>query len=489
MIYITTDLIILFIGFLLFIAISTTTLSSKLGLPSLIVFLLVGMGLNSFFTFNNALIAQAIGTMALITILFDGGVQTSYQKVKSSLTYAGILATVGVFITTLIVAVATMFILDLSWQQGLLFGAIVGSTDAAAVFSILGNKKINLKIKNILEVESGTNDPMALFLTTMMISLILIPDATIFESVLMFIWQMVGGVIVGVLAGYAGVYLINWMKLEATGLYPILALTLAFLTYGVSSWMNVSGLLAVYLFSLVLGNQPLSYRTSIVRFGESFAWMGQMSMFILLGLLVFPSSLVSIMWEGLLIALILMFIARPISVFATLFWTDLTTKQLTFISWAGLRGAVPIILATYALLAKVPSSELIFNVVFFVVLLSALLQGMTLLPLANWLGLNKGESISSPYHFDMVAGEVSEMDIREYIITPNSSWKNKAIQDLDFTDRVNINAVVRDNQLLMPEGSLVLEKNDIVYILASKDTHQYIKSYMAKNIQQAPKNV
>ncbi|RAI81818.1 potassium/proton antiporter [Macrococcoides caseolyticum subsp. hominis] len=475
-----TEIIILILGLLLFTAVMTTTLSSKLGLPSLIVFLAVGMALNSFIMFDNAFLAQLIGTIALVIILFDGGIQTTKLTVKNAISYASILATIGVLITSFIVGVATVFILELSWKQGLLFGAIVGSTDAAAVFSILGNKQIKQKIKSILEVESGTNDPMALFLTVTMINLLTMPDASLLTSALLFVWQMIGGALLGLLIGYITVKLINFVELEATGLYPILALTLAFLTYGLSSPLKVSGLLAVYVFALYLGNHPLSYRANIIRFGESFAWMAQMTMFILLGLLVFPSQLPGIMIQGLLIAIVLMFVARPISVWLTLFWTDLSKKELTFISWAGLRGAVPIILATYALLAEVENSELIFNVVFFVVLLSALLQGMTLVPLANKLGLNKGEAHTSPYHFDMIASEVTEVDIREYLVKSGSPWANKKIHELGLPRQSNINAVVRDDKLYVPDGNFEIQTNDILYIIASKKLHLNIQKELAK---------
>ncbi|MCG3399523.1 potassium/proton antiporter [Staphylococcus massiliensis] len=480
MAHIGTELIILILGILLFTAVVTTTLSNKLGLPSLIVFLAVGMFMNIFYKFDNAYLAQLIGNIALVIILFDGGIQTTKQTVKRAISYASILATIGVLITSLIVALGTMFILNMSWQHSLLVGAIVGSTDAAAVFSILGNKRISPKIKSILEVESGTNDPMALFLTITMISIITMPDASIFNYMLMFIWQMLGGALLGLLVGYLTLKLINFITLEATGLYPILAITLSFITFGIASYIHVSGLLSVYVFALFLGNHPLSYRTSIIRFGESFAWIGQMAMFILLGLLVFPTNLVSVMWEGLLIALVLMIIARPLSVWLTLSFTDLKPKELWFISWAGLRGAVPIILATYALLDGVKEANLIFNVVFFVVLLSALLQGMTLEPLANKLGLSKGEAVTSPYQFYMLASEVSKVDIREYIIRSHSKWNGKTLADLDLPRRVNINAVVRDDELHIPDGNFSLKANDIIYILAEKDIHQKLHKLQQK---------
>ncbi|HZG72164.1 MAG TPA: potassium/proton antiporter, partial [Chondromyces sp.] len=364
-----TDTVVLLAGILLIVGVLTTKFSSRLGVPSLVLFMIVGMVIGGFYYFDNAKIAQMIGVFALVIILFEGGLQTSWKTFRPVIVPSLSLATLGVLITSGLVGVAAKFILDFGWLEALLFGAIVGSTDAAAVFAVLKGQNIQTKIRATLEAESGSNDPMAMFLTLALIELILLPDANILTLIGAFLLQMGVGVSLGLLFGKFAVWSLNQINLDSSGLYPVFATAFALLTYGVTAFLNGSGLLAVYIAAIIIGNTDISYRHSIFRFSEGFAWMMQISMFVILGLLVFPSELFTwdVFSKGFLISAILMFIARPIAVFLSTIKMNYTNKELLFLSWAGLKGAVPIVLATFPLLSNIEGSHEIFNIVFFVV--------------------------------------------------------------------------------------------------------------------------
>src|SRR5690554_4572639 len=387
-----------YIGALLFLlsvmlitGVMATKFSSRFGLPSLILFLLGGMILNKFIFFEDVELTQLIGILALIIILFDGGTQTKWSNIRPIIVPAASLATFGVLITSMITGIAAMYILDFSLLEGLLLGAIIGSTDAAAVFSVLGNKNFNKRLTSTLEAESGSNDPMAVFLTVVLIEMIQMPDMSMWMAVGNFFLQMGLGVVLGLVFGKLTVFIINKIELEISALYPILAMGAGIFTYAVTDFLGGSGLLAVYVMAVLVGNSDLTYRFSILRFNEGFALMMHILMFTLLGLLVFPSQLTEIIWEGVLIAVILMFVARPAAVFITMLFMKFNIRQKLFISWAGLKGAVPIVLATYPIMAGIESSNIIFNTVFFVVLISALFQGSTLSWFAEKLKLTEEE--------------------------------------------------------------------------------------------------
>ncbi|MED4174882.1 potassium/proton antiporter, partial [Halalkalibacterium halodurans] len=373
-----TDTIILLAGLLFIVGVITAKFSTRLGVPALVLFILVGMLVGSdglgliHFDFSQAHFAQLIGIFALVIILFEGGLQTKWKTVQSVAVPSLSLATFGVLITSTLVAVAAKYVLGVSWLEAYLFGAIVGSTDAAAVFAVLKEQNIKDRLATTLEAESGTNDPMAVFLTLSLIELITIGSMNPLHLFGSFLWQMGAGLILGFGLGKLGSYSINKINLDSSGLYPVFALAFALLTYSVTAMIGASGLLAVYVAALVIGNQDLTYRHSIFRFNEGFAWMMQMLMFIILGLLVFPNQLfeASIFIKGILLSLILMLVARPVAVFLTTIKMRFDWKEKLFLSWAGLRGAVPIVLATFPMTAGLENSPLFFNVVFFVVLTS-----------------------------------------------------------------------------------------------------------------------
>ena len=471
------------LGSLLLISgVITTKFSSKFGVPALVFFILVGMIAGSdgigLIYFNDPFIAQSVGILALIIIVFEGGLQTNKHSVKPVLAPSVVLATFGVFITSLIVGLGAMFILKVTLLEGLLFGAIVGSTDAAAVFAVLKGKNIKNDLGSTLEVESGSNDPMAVFLTIALIDLLTLENPSYFLLVISFFWQMGFGAFLGFFMGKAASYSINYINLESSGLYPVFALSFALLTYSLTDLFMGSGLLAVYISALVIGNRELTYRHSIFKFNEGFAWMMQIWMFVILGLFVFPSELFT--WDvavkGLGIALVLIFIARPVAVVLSLFNFNYTKKEIGFLSWAGLKGAVPIVLATFPMLSGMENSQMFFNVVFFVVLISALLQGSTISVMAEKLNLTGPKKVDSPYSIELVSIGKANAEIIEFEVNEETTFVNKKLEDVTFPKDVLINAIIRNGELITPTGKTVIFLGDIIYVLVSRKSKNDLES-------------
>lgn len=472
----TVDSAIFVLSVLLIVGVATTKFSSRLGLPSLVLFIGVGMLASQYIYFDNAKITQLVGILALIVILFEGGMQTKWKSMRTVLPAATSLATIGVLLTTVGIGVVAKFVLDLSWLEGMLFGAIVGSTDAAAVFAVLGNKNIKPNITSTLEAESGTNDPMAVFLTVTFISLIQAEAGPIWSLIGSFFWQMGLGLILGLIIGRISVWAINKINLDSSGLYPVLAMGFAIFTYAFTTAVGASGLLAVYVMAVLLGNMDLTYRHSIFRFNEGFAWMMQICMFILLGLLVFPNQLREVIWQGLLLAVILMFIARPIGVYISLLASQFNAKEKLFISWAGLRGAVPIVLATYPLLAGIDNADLLFNVVFFVVLLSALFQGATLTPFAEKLQLVGPKAVQVPHSLELVSIGKTNTEIIEIVIEPGTKIDGEELKNVELPTDTLITAVIRGERVITPRGDTLIQGGDVLYVLVSKFKREKIKA-------------
>lgn len=475
----TVDGSILLFSVLLVVGVLTTKFSSRIGVPALVFFIAVGMVLSKFIYYDSAYLTQLFGILALIVILFEGGLQTKWATTRKVVVPSITLATLGVFVTTGIIGVLAKYILGVSWLEGLLFGAIVGSTDAAAIFAVLGNKNIKARLTSTLEAESGTNDPMAIFLTIALIELILFPDTSILSMVLGLFWQMGLGLIAGLALGKLSVWLINKINLDSSGLYPVLSMALAILTYSATAMLGGSGLLAVYVMAVLVGNSDLTYRHSIFRFNEGFAWMMQIVMFILLGLLVFPNQLVHVIWQGLALSVLLMFVARPIGVLLSIIWMKYNLKEVAFISWAGLRGAVPIVLATYPLLAGLENAQLIFNVVFFVVLTSALIQGSTISPLAGRLGLSGDKRATIPHSLELVSIGKANSEIVEIEVEPNSFVAGKQLRHARIPEEALISAVIREDKIITPKGGTTLLEGDVLYILMPKALRDEVKEYFA----------
>lgn len=470
-----TDSIIILLASLLLIGVFATKFSSRFGLPALVFFIAAGMVLSRFVYFDNAFLAQLVGTFALIVILFEGGMQTKYTTIRPVIPSALSLATIGVLITTVIIGISATYILGISLEEGLLFGAIVGSTDASAVFSVLGGKNIKERLTATLEAESGSNDPMAVFLTVTLIEWIQHPEHNLVSLALSFFLEMGLGLLLGLGFGWLAVKVINSMNFDSSGLYPVMAIAFAILSYGVVSALHGSGLLAVYVMALVLGNSDLTYRQSILQFNKGFGWIMQITMFTLLGLLVFPGELPGIMLPGLALSILLMLVARPVGVFFSTIFSKFSFPEKVLISWAGLRGAVPIVLATYPLMSGLPNGPLFFNVVFFIILTSAVIQGATISPLAVKLGL-AGESASGQHSLlELVALGKTKSEINHLHIHAGMKIIGMELQELDLPEEVLVTAVIRGEQIVTPRGNTVIREGDTLYILGPKAQREKIK--------------
>ncbi len=378
---------------LILLSIVAWKVSNRLGIPALLLFLGIGMLAGSDgpggIYFDDAFVAQSVGVVALAFILFAGGLDTQWKIVRPALGPALALSTVGVLLTAVVVAVFALFLFHVSFIEGLLLGALISATDAAAVFSVLGarNLKLSGKLLPLLELESGINDPMAVFLTIGLTRLLTNPQESVFTVILLFVQQMGVGAICGLVLGWGAILLISRLKLDVEGLYPVLTIALVLFTYGLTAILGGSGFLAVYLVGLLLGNSEVQRVDRLTRFHDGLAWLMQIGMFLVLGLLIFPSHLPAVIGTGLLITGVAVFIARPVSVLVVLLPVKMSLREKLFVSWVGLRGAVPIVLATFPLLAGLHNASILFDLVFFVVFASVLLQGTTVPLVAKWLGV------------------------------------------------------------------------------------------------------
>ncbi|WP_202077384.1 potassium/proton antiporter [Caldalkalibacillus salinus] len=483
-----TDYFIFLTAILLLAGVMATKFSARVGVPTLVVFIAVGMIFGSegmgLIDFSSAGFAQLLGILALIVILFEGGLQTKLSHVKQVATSSLTLATLGVLLTTIVVGVAAKYILQVGWLEGLLFGAIVGSTDAAAVFAVISGKNIKQRLQSTLEAESGTNDPMAVFLTLSFIELIGLDKPYFWFMVPAFIWQMGVALVIGYLLGRFAVWAMSRINLDSSGLYPIFGLGFAVLGYSVTALIQASGLLAVYTLAIVMGNATIPYRHSILRFNEGFAWMMQILMFIVLGLLVMPSQLVTnVVLQGVLLSIVLMFVARPLGVYTSLLLSKYKFKDKLFISWAGLRGAVPIVLATYPMIAGLDYSQMFFNVVFFVVLTSALIQGSTIGALADKLKLTEEERTVPTHSLELISIGQTNTEMVEFFIDEQAKVVGQTLQDIPLPKDVLISAVIRDNQLITPNGDTILQGNDILFILIPKRKIEEVKTILTRQCQ------
>jgi cell volume regulation protein A len=371
-------------------------------------------------------------------------------------------------------------ILNFSLFEGLLLGAIVSSTDAAAVFSILRSKKVSLKgpLKPLLELESGSNDPMAVFLTVGFIHLLTHPNASLADFVPMFFSQMALGAAFGYGIGRAGVFVTNHLRLEYEGLYSVFTLTLVLLTYGVTASLGGNGFLAVYLTGLVMGNSDFIHKRSILRFHDGVAWLMQIAMFLTLGLLVFPSRLIPIAGLSLLVSLFLMFVARPISVLAILLPAKISLREKTMVSWVGLRGAVPIVLATFPLLAKLPNAGMIFDIVFFIVLTSILVQGTSIPIMARWLRVDVPLPPKPQLPIEIGPSCNLKNELLEITIPSHSEVVGKQIVEIGLPPGTLIVLVSRNGECFAPGGGTVLAGHDSVLLFAERADLPRIRSIL-----------
>ena len=476
-------------GALLIIGALSNKLSSRFNVPILILFLLLGGLLgyrytpgDTHYTFINM-----FGTVAMSFILFSGGMDTRFRTIKGVLIPGGILATVGVLITALLMSFGTLLIvgekLAVSGEtvsQGKLFcialllGAMVSSTDAAAVFAILSGKKTGLKgkLKPLLEFESGSNDPMAFFLTTLTVDILLNKNAFTALTILELFYRMAAGIFAGWLIGRLSKKLYD-IKLEHEGLYFVFNVAIVFFTYGVSDLINANGMMACYVCGMTMTHYRFNYQKSITRFSDGVSWLMQVALFTTLGLFINVQELPKIAGIGILLAFFLMFIARPASVFITLIFTEFKKKEIFFISWVGLRGAAPIVLATFPLAAFPdnagnPAAQLLFNLVFIIVIMSLVIQGITMMPLAKKLKLDKfiDDRERSPLELEQTAF-TKDNTMFEFEVKDDSPVAGKCLAELQISSDLLVSMIRRKNRIIQPRGATVIESGDSLTVMGN----------------------
>lgn len=467
--------ILLWIAVLMFVSVVSSKLSDRFAIPVLLLFLTIGMlagseGIGKLY-FDNAQLAKSIGIVALIFIIFSGGLDTNWKDTKAVIWPGVVLSTVGVLLTAIITGFFAVYILKFSLLEGMLLGSIVSSTDAAAVFSILRSKRISLKppLKPLLEFESGSNDPMAVFLTVSFISILTLKNMSIAALIPKFFLDMGMGALIGYLMAKFIILFINRLKLYYEGLYPVLMISLVLLTYVIAVFLKGNGILAVYLAGLMLGQAEFPNKRMIVRFHDGLAWLMQIVMFVTLGLLVFPSHILPLAGAGLLLTLLLMLVARPLSVMLCLLPFKINLRMKTMVAWVGLRGSVPIILATFPFMAGIPQADTIFNIVFFIVIASVLIQGTSIPIISKILKSDAPWINRTSYPIEFEKTEGVDAELTDIIVPYNSEAVGKMIRDLNVPEKCLIMLISRNDKFIIPAGPTAIEGGDVLLVLANTE--------------------
>lgn len=478
---ITAENILLVVSVLIFTSILISKTGYRFGIPTLLLFLLVGMAFGSDglgIQFNSASDAQFIGMMALSIILFSGGMDTRYSDIKPVLKQGILLSTVGVLVTTLLTGLFIYFLsnhtqanIELTLLVSLLLAATMSSTDSASVFSLLRSQRMNLKynLRPMLELESGSNDPMAYMLTIVLIQVI--GSGSNFDIVIilkdLFLQFLFGGVL-GYAFGKFSVWLINKIELSNSSLYPILLLSIIFITFTLTDLVKGNGYLAVYIAGMIVGNARLAYRKETNTFMNGLTWLFQIIMFLTLGLLVNPHEMIDIAVTALLIGIFMILIARPVSVFLCLLpFKGISNKARIFISWVGLRGAVPIIFATYPVIAQIPGSNQLFNTVFFITLLSLIIQGMTISKMARWLKLDLPEE-KEGNEFGVELPEEIDTHLNDITLTEDMLTVGNRLADMNIPKGTLVMLIKRGNEFIIPNGQIELHAGDKLLVMSEK---------------------
>jgi potassium/hydrogen antiporter len=462
-------ILILIAGVLLAAGIAGALLADQVRVPALLLFLGLGMlagseGIGGIH-FDDAELARTLGTIALVLILFEGGLTSGWSEIRPVLGTAASLATLGTLATALLAGVAAKWIFGLSWLEGMIVGSAIAATDSAAIFAVLRNSTLEKRLARSLEGESGMNDPVALLLVIGFIEWIQQPGYGPADMIGLLALKLAVGIVVGLLFGRAVVWILGRIELPSDGIYPVATIAAAALAYGVSEVAQGSGLLAVYLTALALGSARIPAKRSVVSFHEGLGWVSQIGLFILLGLLIFPDDLGSIAAKGLALSAVLIFVARPLATFVATAFTSFNVREKVMLGWAGLRGATPIWLATFPVVAGVRSGNEEFAIVFFVVVTSTLVQGASFEPLAKRLRLTTDEPALPRRLFE--SGRIREMgsDVVAFRLPPGAAAAGHRVRDLELPREALVNVIVRDGHAIPPRGSTELREGDELHVL------------------------
>jgi len=474
--------LLLLVGGLLAISMAVALGAARVGVPSLVAFLALGMLLGSDgpggIEFDDVELARTVGIAGLAAILYEGGLSTSWRRLRSVAVPAGLLATVGVVATALLAGVAAYALFDLTWLESVLLGAVVASTDAAAVFATLRFTHIRRRLARTLEAETGGNDPVAIALTIGLIDWIEDPTYGFPDLLVAVVRQLSLGLVVGVVLGAAAVWAFARLPHSMGAFAPVASVATAALTFGVADSIEGSGFLAVYLVGLAVGSTPSRYRKQLVAFHEGLAFLAQVAMFVVLGLLVFPSDLPPVALPGLVLAVLLMLVIRPAAVWIATAFSNFTARERALLGWAGLRGAVPIVIATFVLSSQVGESETIFNAVFFVVVVSTLVQGTTLEWVAERLGLvdPRPAVVTPPLEVDALGS----LELVEFDVAGDHAIAGAVVRELGLPRTALIAVVARGADTIPPRGSTVVEAGDRLFVLAPRGIRPELDDVFAR---------
>lgn len=476
--------LILLAGVLMAAALAASLLAGRVRVPGLLLFLGVGMLVGSdgagWIEFNDYELARKIGVVALALILFEGGLDAGWGDIKPVLRPALSLAFVGTLITAVVAGFAAAWLFNFSTTEGMLLGSIVAATDGAAIFALLRGSTLRRRMARTLEGEAGLNDPVAVLLVVGFIDWIQKPDYGLLDMVGLFAKELSIGAALGLAVGWLGVQAFRRMNLASAGLYPVASLTVAALAFGSADVLGGSGFLAVYLAGLALRSGAIPAKRTITTFHDGLAWVAQVALFLTLGLLVFPSQLGDVALEGTVLALVVVLVARPLATVVATAFSGFTVRERVVLGWAGLRGAIPVVLATFAVIAHVPHSLQFFNIVFFAVLVSTLLQGTTFEPLAKRLGATAAQpALPQPLaETGTIRGLGAE--VVEFPVRADDAIVGALVRDLGLPREALVNVIVRGQEAIPPRGSTRLEAGDRLHLLLRQEAGGEVEALLER---------